>query len=447
MKRYSFSDLREKGLQEQSAVRQRMLAAGSVSPCQTFIDLPDDFNFGSLNGGTSLAADPNGSDAAAADDWPALVRPLKLLAKGGDTGLGDIVQHVIGDENSEAFQKWFKEFLNYEGGGNQKKEYLNGRYPLNPGHVGSPTTNATAAQTLVFNGVLVTREDLIEKFEIVVVGYRWFWQSLERAIDSILKTNKYNFRISVGINSPEPEMLQMIEKYRSRLHRVEISEKNINKVGMQHRLVHLCSAKYIVSFDDDSFAIHKDWQDYLVQRVESYESGTLRYFGDFGEEREAKFKQMTNNTVGIMGLIFYEFLEEPKRAILAKCPWYDPANRLKHEGWNEYYKKDQIWFCAGAFYTFLRKPYIEFNYPGFNYKMAYEDQILSYFYQHHGYRLGDFGGGFEDSGLDNKNRYSAFGNRVIVNAGQRSFDLNAVEEMEHSSEERPWSNYYENGYL
>jgi hypothetical protein len=288
---------------------------------------------------------------------------------------------------------------------------------------------------------------MIDKYEIIVIGYRWFWESLERTIDSILRTNKYNLRVNIGLNSPEPQMLQMIEKYRNRLHRVEVSIRNINKVGMQHRLVHLCSAKYIISFDDDSFATHKDWQDYLVQRVESYENGTLRNFGDFREEHEAKYKLMTNNTVGILGLIFYDFLDGPKRAILSRCPWYDPVNKLKHERWNDFYKKDQIWFCGGAFYTFLREPYIKYNYPGFDYKMASEDIIISYFYQHHGYRLGDFGGGFEDSGLDSKRWYSALGNRVIVNAGQRRFDLNIVETTEHSFGEKPRPQFYGNEYL
>src|SRR5207302_5600694 len=115
---------------------------------------------------------------------------------------------------------------------------------------------------------------------------------------------------------------EMIDKYRDRLNIVEVSNLNLNKVGMQRRLVRLCSAKYIISFDDDSFVIHKDWQDFLVQRIESYENHTLQCFGDFGQEKEAKFLQMTGNTVGILGLIFYEWLDEPKRTILAKCPWY-----------------------------------------------------------------------------------------------------------------------------
>lgn len=286
-----------------------------------------------------------------------------------------------------------------------------------------------------------------DKYEIIVIGYRWFWQTLERTIDSILRTNKHNFRINVGINSPEPEMLAMLQKYRDRLAIVEVSSRNLNKVGMQRRLVHQCSAKYIISFDDDSFAIHKDWQDFLMGRIESYENRTLRYFGDFGEEKETKFQQMTDNTVGILGLIFYEWLDDPKRKILANCPWYDPANKLNHNGFNPHYNKDQIWFCAGGFYTLLREPYIKFDYPGFDYRMAYEDIILSFFYQHHGYRLGDLGGGFDDSGLDSKQRYTALGNRLIVNAGQRTFDINTVESEEHSLDVRPYNQFYGNEYL
>src|SRR5260221_11074742 len=84
---------------------------------------------------------------------------------------------------------------------------------------------------------------MIDKYEIIVVGYRWFWQRLERTIDSILRTNRHHLKIHVGLNTPEPPMLAMIEKYRDRLHTVEVSKVNLNKVGMQRRLVHRCSAK------------------------------------------------------------------------------------------------------------------------------------------------------------------------------------------------------------
>ncbi len=288
---------------------------------------------------------------------------------------------------------------------------------------------------------------MTDEYEIIVIGYRWFWQRLERAIDSLVRTNTHALNIHVGLNSPEPEMLAVIEKYRDRLASVHVSDVNLNKVGMQRELVHRCTAKYIVSFDDDSFPIHHGWQQHLMQRVDAYESKTLRYFGDFGEEKEAQFAQMTGNTVGLLGLIFYEWLDEPKQDILAKCPWYDPQTKLNHEGMNAHYNKLQLWFCAGAFYTFLREPYVRFDYPGFAYRMKYEDVILSYFYQHHGYRLGDLGGGFDESGLDPKNRYAALGTRVILNAGQRTWDLATVETTEHSRDAPAYPGSQQNEYL
>jgi hypothetical protein len=286
-----------------------------------------------------------------------------------------------------------------------------------------------------------------DKFEIIVIGYRWHTQTLERTIDSILRTNKRHFKVNVGINAPTPLMLAMIQKYHKYLNLIYTNGNNLNKVGMQKHLVHKCCAKYIVSFDDDSYVIHKDWQDFLIERIESYEKQTLRYFGDFGNDREAHFKRLTDNTIGIFGLIFYDFLDTSKRALLAKSSWYDPVNKLNHEAWNSEYKKDQIWFCTGAFYVFLREPYIKFNYPGFEYKMAYEDVILSYFFQHHGYRLGDLGGGFLDSGLDTKNKYTALGSRLILNDSPRSYNMDTVELEEHSlNNERP-NDRYINEYL
>lgn len=288
---------------------------------------------------------------------------------------------------------------------------------------------------------------MTNQYEIIVIGYRWFWQRLERTIDSLVRTNTHALKIHVGLNSPEPEMLAMIERYRDRLASVTVSDVNLNKVGMQRELVHRCTAKYIVSFDDDSFPVSHEWQHHLIRRVEEYESKTLRYFGDFGEDKEAQFARMTGNTVGLLGLIFYEWLDQPKRDILAQCPWYDPATKLNHEGWNPQHEKLQVWFCAGAFYTFLREPYVRFDYPGFAYRMKYEDVILSYFYQHHGYRLGDLGGAFVESGLDSRNRYAALGTRVILNAGQRTWDFTTVENAEHSLDVAPNHGFYGNEYL
>jgi hypothetical protein len=52
---------------------------------------------------------------------------------------------------------------------------------------------------------------MTNKYEIIVIGYRWFWQTLERTIDSILRTSKHNLRVNVGLNSPDPENLHDIQ--------------------------------------------------------------------------------------------------------------------------------------------------------------------------------------------------------------------------------------------
>lgn len=288
---------------------------------------------------------------------------------------------------------------------------------------------------------------MIDRFEIIVIGYRSFWERLERTVDALIRTNTFGFRIHVGLNSPEPEMVAMIERYRDRLASVTISPVNLNKVGMQRVLVHQCTATYIISFDDDSFPIHDGWQAQLLQRVQAYDSRALAPVGDFGPEQEARCAAMTGNTVGLLGLIFYEWLDEPKRDLLARCPWYDPAGKLNHEVWNEPHQQMRVWFCAGAFYVFLREPYIRFDYPGFAYRMKHEDVVLSYFFQHHGYRLGDLAWAFDESGLDSRGRYAALGTRVLVNTGQRTWDSEAVEEQEHSLDLPPLPGGTRNEYL
>jgi hypothetical protein len=270
------------------------------------------------------------------------------------------------------------------------------------------------------------------KYEIIIVGYRWYWQTLERTVASIVSANKKKWRINVGLNSPEPKMVSMIQKYKKFLNHIETSNNNLNKVGMQRRLVHLSSAKYIVSFDHDSYIIDKDWQSFLMERVESYENKQLRYFGYFEKKCEELSRQRTNNTVGILGGLFNDRLDGDMRRILRRCPWYDPVNKVNHEIRVPEHTQAMVRYCAGAFYVFLRGPYIKFDYPGFDYKMMHEDVILSYFFQHHGYRLGDLVSGFIDSGLNSQAKQTALGDRVVLTEGPRTFDIKSVETCEHS---------------
>lgn len=63
-------------------------------------------------------------------EWPIWAKSLKLVAKPGDKGLGDVVARIIGDENSEAFKEWYRKTFNKPCGCNGRQARLNALYPL-----------------------------------------------------------------------------------------------------------------------------------------------------------------------------------------------------------------------------------------------------------------------------------------------------------------------------
>lgn len=65
-----------------------------------------------------------------AKEWPFLARPLKLLAKEGDLGLGDVVARVIGPVGGDAFKEWFKKIFGRECRCADRQAWLNRRFPL-----------------------------------------------------------------------------------------------------------------------------------------------------------------------------------------------------------------------------------------------------------------------------------------------------------------------------
>ncbi len=62
--------------------------------------------------------------------WPILLRPLRLLARSGDTGLGDIVERTIGPIGGQAFEKWYLTTFGRSCGCPERREEWNARYPL-----------------------------------------------------------------------------------------------------------------------------------------------------------------------------------------------------------------------------------------------------------------------------------------------------------------------------
>jgi hypothetical protein len=61
-------------------------------------------------------------------NWPLVLRPMRLAAKTGDTGLGDIVARTI--PKGDAFKVWFKENFGFDCGCDQRTDWLNRNFPL-----------------------------------------------------------------------------------------------------------------------------------------------------------------------------------------------------------------------------------------------------------------------------------------------------------------------------
>jgi hypothetical protein len=63
-------------------------------------------------------------------EWPLILRPMKLWARDGDQGLGDIIERKIGPLGGDAFKAWYMMTFGRPCGCNTRKESWNKRYPL-----------------------------------------------------------------------------------------------------------------------------------------------------------------------------------------------------------------------------------------------------------------------------------------------------------------------------
>lgn len=70
------------------------------------------------------------SSGPVATPWPGVLLPLKLLAKEGDRGAGDIIARVIGPIGGNAFKAWYKITFGKNCGCGNRQEALNARWPL-----------------------------------------------------------------------------------------------------------------------------------------------------------------------------------------------------------------------------------------------------------------------------------------------------------------------------
>lgn len=67
---------------------------------------------------------------AATTEWPLFLRPVKLLARDGDKGLGDIIARTIGPIGGDKYKAWYLRTFGRPCGCEIRQEDLNARYPL-----------------------------------------------------------------------------------------------------------------------------------------------------------------------------------------------------------------------------------------------------------------------------------------------------------------------------
>lgn len=61
-------------------------------------------------------------------NWPLVLKPMRLLSREGDKGLGDIVERNI--PKGDGFKAWFKTTFGFSCGCDERKNWLNQNYPL-----------------------------------------------------------------------------------------------------------------------------------------------------------------------------------------------------------------------------------------------------------------------------------------------------------------------------
>lgn len=64
-------------------------------------------------------------------DWPIWSKALKQFSKPDDKGIGDVIRRTIGEENSEAFKRWYKTLTGKDCGCTGRQAKWNATYPLN----------------------------------------------------------------------------------------------------------------------------------------------------------------------------------------------------------------------------------------------------------------------------------------------------------------------------
>jgi hypothetical protein len=108
------------------------IAAPLISKCNGEISLIDESDYGRQIMIPSLPQKfKSNIQEIPHEEWPLAIRLfISASRKPSDTGLGDIVERIIGPIGGEEFKRWYKTIFGKDCGCGQRKQWLNGRYPL-----------------------------------------------------------------------------------------------------------------------------------------------------------------------------------------------------------------------------------------------------------------------------------------------------------------------------
>lgn len=62
------------------------------------------------------------------NEWPFWTKAVRKFRKDSDAGIGDTIVHLIGDERSERFKKWFIRKFGRSCGCADRQRWLNSRF-------------------------------------------------------------------------------------------------------------------------------------------------------------------------------------------------------------------------------------------------------------------------------------------------------------------------------
>ncbi len=126
MKKILLSDLRDISTNRPAGYYDELVAKGHVETVEILL-LEDKAYVEFVQ---KYAPRPQPTQPIQRKDWPLWAKALAQFSKPEDKGIGDVVRRMIGEENSDAFKKWFKATTGKDCGCTGRQRRWNIEYPL-----------------------------------------------------------------------------------------------------------------------------------------------------------------------------------------------------------------------------------------------------------------------------------------------------------------------------